>query len=154
VDAFTARTGESCVGYTIREERGRFAGRSLHLRRECRQGGREGDQTWCQQQWPVMDMFWGDCCGKIVDPDGYSWMVGTHKAGPSTKEGEDAGTDEAAGHRHCNRSLRPAGGQAFSASAGNSSAQVALDYAYSSGAAWASPRSCGRTSRGKFRGAL
>jgi PhnB protein len=24
---------------------------------------------------PVMDMFWGDRCGKIVDPDGYSWMV-------------------------------------------------------------------------------
>ena len=35
---------------------------------------------------PVMDMFWGDRCGKIVDPDGYSWMVGTHKAEPSTKE--------------------------------------------------------------------
>jgi PhnB protein len=34
----------------------------------------------------VMDMFWGDRCGKIVDPDGYSWMVGTHKAEPSTKE--------------------------------------------------------------------
>ena len=26
---------------------------------------------------PVMDMFWGDRCGTIVDPDGYSWMVGT-----------------------------------------------------------------------------
>jgi len=35
---------------------------------------------------PVMDMFWGDRCGKIVDPDGYSWMVGTHKAEPSAKE--------------------------------------------------------------------
>jgi len=35
---------------------------------------------------PVMDMFWGDRCGTIVDPDGYSWMVGTHKAEPSAKE--------------------------------------------------------------------
>jgi PhnB protein len=35
---------------------------------------------------PVMDMFWGDRCGTIVDPDGYAWMVGTHKAEPSAKE--------------------------------------------------------------------
>ena len=37
-------------------------------------------------QGPVMDMFWGDRCGIIVDPDGYSWMVGTHKAEPTAKE--------------------------------------------------------------------
>jgi PhnB protein len=37
-------------------------------------------------QGPVMDMFWGDRCGTIADPDGYSWMVGTHKAEPSAKE--------------------------------------------------------------------
>lgn len=35
---------------------------------------------------PVMDMFWGDRCGAIVDPDGYTWMVGTHKAEPTSKE--------------------------------------------------------------------
>src|ERR1700732_2578455 len=29
---------------------------------------------------PVMDMFWGDRCGTVVDPDGYTWMVATHKA--------------------------------------------------------------------------
>jgi PhnB protein len=29
---------------------------------------------------PVMDMFWGDRCGTVVDPEGYSWMVATHKA--------------------------------------------------------------------------
>jgi uncharacterized glyoxalase superfamily protein PhnB len=34
----------------------------------------------------VMDMFWGDRCGTVVDPDGYSWLVGTHKAEPSAKE--------------------------------------------------------------------
>jgi PhnB protein len=37
-------------------------------------------------QGPVMDMFWGDRCGTVVDRDGYPWMVGTHKAEPSTKE--------------------------------------------------------------------
>jgi PhnB protein len=37
-------------------------------------------------QGPVMDMFWGDRCGTIVDPDGYTWMVGTHKAEPTPKE--------------------------------------------------------------------
>jgi len=37
-------------------------------------------------QGQVMDMFWGDRCGTLVDPDGYTWMIGTHKAEPSTKE--------------------------------------------------------------------
>jgi len=34
----------------------------------------------------VMDMFWGDRCGTVVDPDGYTWMVGTHKAEPTAKQ--------------------------------------------------------------------
>ena len=37
-------------------------------------------------QGQVTDMFWGDRCGMVVDPDGYGWMVGTHKAEPSTNE--------------------------------------------------------------------
>jgi len=37
-------------------------------------------------QGSVMDMFWGDRCGNVVDPDGYTWMVGTHKAEPTAKE--------------------------------------------------------------------
>jgi len=37
-------------------------------------------------QGPVMNMFWGDRCGTVVDPDGYTWMVGTHKAEPTAKE--------------------------------------------------------------------
>ena len=37
-------------------------------------------------QGPVMDMFWGDRCGTIVDPDGYTWMIGTHKAELTAKE--------------------------------------------------------------------
>ena len=35
---------------------------------------------------PVMDMFWGDRCGAVVDPDGYTWMVATHKAEPTPQE--------------------------------------------------------------------
>lgn len=35
---------------------------------------------------PVMDMFWGDLCGTVVDPDGYTSMVGTRKAEPLGKE--------------------------------------------------------------------
>ena len=37
-------------------------------------------------QGPIMDMFWGDRCGTVVDPDGYAWMVGTHQAEPTAKE--------------------------------------------------------------------
>ena len=37
-------------------------------------------------QGPVMDIFWGDRCGFLTDPNGYTWMVGTHKAEPTTKE--------------------------------------------------------------------
>jgi len=37
-------------------------------------------------QGPVIDMFWGDRCGTVVDPEGYSWMLATHKAEPTAKE--------------------------------------------------------------------
>jgi PhnB protein len=35
---------------------------------------------------PVMDMFWGDRCGTVVDPNGYIWMVATHVAEPTPQE--------------------------------------------------------------------
>jgi PhnB protein len=35
---------------------------------------------------PVMDMFWGDRCGTVVDPEGYSWMIATHIAEPTPQE--------------------------------------------------------------------
>lgn len=35
---------------------------------------------------PVMDMFWGDRCGTVVDPEGYCWMVSTHMAEPTPQE--------------------------------------------------------------------
>ena len=38
------------------------------------------------QKGPVMDMFWGDRTGTVVDPDGNSWMVVTHVADMTPKE--------------------------------------------------------------------
>jgi PhnB protein len=35
---------------------------------------------------PVMDMFWGDRTGTVMDPDGNVWMVGTHVAEPTPTE--------------------------------------------------------------------
>jgi PhnB protein len=39
---------------------------------------------------PVMDMFWGDRCGVVTDPDGNKWMVATHKSQPSEAEMAEA----------------------------------------------------------------
>jgi uncharacterized glyoxalase superfamily protein PhnB len=37
-------------------------------------------------QGPVSDMFWGDRCGRVVDPEGYSWFIATHIAEPTPAE--------------------------------------------------------------------
>jgi PhnB protein len=39
---------------------------------------------------PVMDMFWGDRCCTLADPDGNKWMVATHKAEPTEAEMAEA----------------------------------------------------------------
>jgi PhnB protein len=39
---------------------------------------------------PVMDMFWGDRCGTLADPDGNKWMIATHKAEPTEAEMAEA----------------------------------------------------------------
>jgi PhnB protein len=38
------------------------------------------------QKGPVMDMFWGDRVGTVVDPEGNTWMIGTHISEPTPKE--------------------------------------------------------------------
>jgi PhnB protein len=38
------------------------------------------------QKGRVMEMFWGDRCGTIVDPDGNTWMIATHIAEPTAQE--------------------------------------------------------------------
>ena len=45
---------------------------------------------------PVMNMFWGDRCGTIVDPDGNAWMVATHIAEPTPQEMKKAMKEQAA----------------------------------------------------------
>jgi PhnB protein len=39
---------------------------------------------------PVMDMFWGDRYGKLVDPFGHKWSIATHKRDMSMEEMEAA----------------------------------------------------------------
>ena len=39
-----------------------------------------------QAKSPVMDMFWGDRGGTVVDLDGYNWMIATHKSEPTPQE--------------------------------------------------------------------
>jgi PhnB protein len=39
---------------------------------------------------PVTDMFWGDRCGQISDPEGNKWMIATHKAEPTPAEMAEA----------------------------------------------------------------
>jgi uncharacterized glyoxalase superfamily protein PhnB len=43
---------------------------------------------------PVADMFWGDRYGKLRDPFGHKWSIGTHKADLSMEEMK-RGMDEA-----------------------------------------------------------
>ena len=37
-------------------------------------------------QKPVAEMFWGDRCGHLLDPEGYPWMIATHIAEPTPRE--------------------------------------------------------------------
>ena len=39
---------------------------------------------------PVMDMFWGDRCGMVADPDGNKWMIATHKSEPTEAQMAEA----------------------------------------------------------------
>jgi PhnB protein len=34
----------------------------------------------------LMDQFWGDRCGTIIDPEGYSWTIATRKEELSSAE--------------------------------------------------------------------
>jgi len=39
---------------------------------------------------PVADQFWGDRYGKITDPYGHHWSIGTHVADPTPEEMQKA----------------------------------------------------------------
>jgi len=34
----------------------------------------------------VADMFWGDRCGRLLDPEGYNWYIATHIVEPTPAE--------------------------------------------------------------------
>jgi uncharacterized glyoxalase superfamily protein PhnB len=42
---------------------------------------------------PVMDMFWGDRYGMVMDPFGHKWGIATHKRNLSPKEMKKAGEE-------------------------------------------------------------
>jgi PhnB protein len=42
---------------------------------------------------PLMDMFWGDRYGKVVDPFGHHWGISTHKEDVSEAEMEKRGKE-------------------------------------------------------------
>jgi PhnB protein len=42
---------------------------------------------------PVTDMFWGDRCGTLKDPFGYTWMIGTHVRDLTQKEIQEGARD-------------------------------------------------------------
>src|SRR5450631_2510363 len=68
----------------------------------------------------VADMFWGDRCGTVVDPDGYTWTVATHMANPTPEKmkeqmraqtagpekGRDSSADEVSPKTGTNRNKR------------------------------------------------
>jgi len=58
---------------------------------------------------PVDDMFWGDRCGVIADPEGNKWMIATHKSEPTEAEMAES----------MQRSMRERAPQAAAAAAGS-----------------------------------
>ena len=68
------------------EERRCLSFQPLHLRGRRGQGRRKSDQARRNTTRSGDGHVLGDRCGNVVDPDGYTWMVGTHKAEPTAKE--------------------------------------------------------------------
>jgi uncharacterized glyoxalase superfamily protein PhnB len=50
-------------------------------------------QAGAKVEMPVMDMFWGDRYGKLVDPFGQKWSIATHKRDMSRDEMDQAQRD-------------------------------------------------------------
>ena len=42
---------------------------------------------------PVMDMFWGDRYGQLIDPYGHIWSIATHKQDLSSEEIQRTGEE-------------------------------------------------------------
>jgi PhnB protein len=39
-----------------------------------------------QVKMPMIDQFWGDRCGTLIDPHGYGWSIATHKEDMTKEE--------------------------------------------------------------------
>jgi PhnB protein len=50
---------------------------------------------------PVAEMFWGDRCGTIVDPEGNNWMIATHVADPTPGNDEEDEGNVRASRKRC-----------------------------------------------------
>jgi PhnB protein len=46
-----------------------------------------------QVRMPVSDQFWGDRCGSVVDPGGYTWTIATRKEDLTGEEGDTRATE-------------------------------------------------------------
>ena len=49
-------------------------------------GGQGTLHAGCQVAAPLMDAFWGDRYGKVIDPYGHQWGIATHKEDLSEDE--------------------------------------------------------------------
>src|SRR5437879_12688060 len=56
---------------------------------------------------PVMDMFWGDRCGTVVVPEGYTCTVATQIAQPTPTEMQPQMKEQMASHQHARRASGP-----------------------------------------------
>ena len=60
---------------------------SLHLYvDDCDAVFKQAIEAGCSEIAPVMDMFWGDRYGKVVDPFGMQWGIATHTEDVSDEE--------------------------------------------------------------------
>jgi len=46
-----------------------------------------------QVKMPIGDQFWGDRCGAITDPHGYTWTIATHKEDLTREEMDRRGAE-------------------------------------------------------------
>ena len=79
-----SRVAVSLRGSPQRKLKKRLGGQGFGVYLE--QATSTGKKAGATAMGPVADMFWGDRCGLVVDPDGYNWMVATHLASPTARE--------------------------------------------------------------------
>jgi PhnB protein len=83
---FNVGTGNAADGFQRRENNRRLADEFVSADGERRQAIAKALKLGAVPRGPVMDMFWGERCETVVDPEGYTWMIATHIAQPTPKE--------------------------------------------------------------------